>query len=79
MGGLSPEARDFEVPLFDIYSLSMKENFKKGIRTESHQYWPNAAAMTRHKKCHRKRMGIEKVLERVNELNIAHYCCLKFG
>ena len=42
-----------EVP-FDLYCPSMQEKLKKGICSICNRYWPSAAAMIRHKKCHRK-------------------------
>ena len=61
MGELSPEAYDFEVPLFYIYCPFIVEKFKKGICLEYHQYWPSAAAMTRHKKCFGKFREIKAI------------------
>ena len=40
-----------EVP-FDLYCPSMQEKLSKGICKISNRYWPSAAAMIRHKKCH---------------------------
>ena len=41
-----------EVP-FDLYCPSMQEKLSKGICKICNRYWPSAAAMIRHKKCHR--------------------------
>ena len=47
------KAKSFgEVP-FDLYSPSMKEKLEKGICKICDMYWPSAAAMLRHKKCHK--------------------------
>ena len=42
-----------EVP-FDLYCPSMQEKLTKGICKLCKRYWPSAAAMIRHKKCHHK-------------------------
>ena len=38
---------------FDLYCPSMQEKLSKGICKICNRYWPSAAAMIRHKKCHR--------------------------
>ena len=47
-----------EVP-FDLYCPSMQDKLSKGICKICNRYWPSAAAMIRHKKCHRNVNGLE--------------------
>ena len=49
-----------EVP-FDFYCPSMQGKLSKGICPVCKSYWPSAAAMLRHEKCHRK---TKQVIER---------------
>ena len=47
------EASQYVVP-FHLYCPSMKEKIENGICPVCDQYWPSAAAMLRHRKCHRR-------------------------
>ena len=60
---------------FDLYCPSMQGKLSKGICPVCESYWPSAAAMLRHKKCHRKisqliqNEGSESELESEDERN----------
>lgn len=47
------EAKSFDEVPFDLYCPSMKDKLKKGVCSKCGRYWPSAAAMLRHKKCHK--------------------------
>ena len=46
---------------FDLYCPSMEDKIKPGICPICCTYWPSAAAMLRHKKCHGKRKRTRRI------------------
>ena len=50
-----PEAAgSYKKSPFDLYCPSIQEKLKKGICPKCGHYWPSAAAMKRHSKCHKE-------------------------
>ena len=62
------EAAKYEIVPFDLFCPSMQGKLEPGICPECKSYWPSAAAMLRHKKCHgRKPRGRRRQPAHVDE------------
>ena len=49
---LPQEAAKYVKAPYDLYCPSMAKKLTEGICKKCHSYWPSAAAMKRHRKCH---------------------------
>ena len=61
------EAAKYDIVPFDLYCPSMQEKLAPGICPKCKSYWPSAAAMLRHKKCHGRKRRVQAVHQSDNE------------
>ena len=57
------EGKEYDEVPFDLYCPSIQEKLTKSICKLCKRYWPSAATMIRHKKCHCKSIENEFEIE----------------